>query len=142
MAPVIWRDKGLEGMRRLLPGCRRRRRIARSRRIKDGHTGAKITISLASPDQIPKKSKSPLVIPCKFSAVTYSERLSGTHSVARRILRISVENKDLHSARVSGAERERARTPSAAPLVARLRSTHRTRDGQQIRMAFATSVSC
>jgi hypothetical protein len=39
----------------------------------------------------PKKCESPLVIPCKFSAVFYSERLSGTHSVARRVLPWSSE---------------------------------------------------
>ena len=68
-----------------------------------------------TPRPIPKKSKSPLVIPCKFSAVIYSERLSGAHSVARRVLPISVENKDLHSAGVSGAECQRAGTPSVNP---------------------------
>jgi len=73
-----------------------------------------------------KKSKSPLVIPCKFSAVTYSKRLSGTHSVARRVLRISVENKDLHAAAVSGAERQRAGTPSVS-LRARAISSRLTR---------------
>jgi hypothetical protein len=68
-------------------------------------------------DQMHVESEIPLVIPCKFSAVTYSERLSGTHSAASRVLRISVENKDLHSAGVSGAERRRAGTPSDSPLV-------------------------
>jgi hypothetical protein len=68
--------------------------------------------------------------------VINSERLSGMHSIARRVLPISVENKDLHSAGVSGAERQRAGTPSVNPLVARLRSAHCTRDGQEIRMAF------
>ena len=51
----------------------------------------------ASPDQIPKKCESPLVIPCKFSAVTYSELHSDTHSVAARVLPISLGNKDLRS---------------------------------------------
>src|ERR1700733_12815193 len=63
-----------------------------------------------------ENSESPLVIPCKFSAVIYSELLSGTHSVATRVLPISVENKDLHSASVSGSECQRAGTPSVNPL--------------------------
>jgi len=64
----------------------------------------------------PKKSKSPLVIPCKFSAVTYSEGLSGTRSVARYALRICAEINDLQSARMSGAECQRGGMPSASPL--------------------------
>ena len=63
----------------------------------------------------PKKSKSPLVIPCKFSAVTYSEGLSGTRSVARYALRICAEINDLQSARMSGAECQRGGMPSVKP---------------------------
>jgi hypothetical protein len=65
---------------------------------------------------IPKKSKSPLVIPCKFSAVIYSERLSGTSSVATRVLPIFFGNKDLQSAGVSGAECKRTGKPSCLPI--------------------------
>jgi hypothetical protein len=69
------------------------------------------------PDQIPRKCQSPLVIPCKFSAVTYSERHSATHSVARRVLPKSLGNKDLHLPGVTGSECQRAGTASVIPLV-------------------------
>ena len=69
------------------------------------------------PDQIPRKCQSPLVIPCKFSAVTYSERHSATHSVARRVLLKSLGNKDLHLPGVTGPECQRAGTASVIPLV-------------------------
>lgn len=77
-------------------------------------------------DQMHVESEIPLVIPCKFSAVFYSERLSGTHSVARRVLPIFLENKDLHSAAVSGSECQRAGTPPASPLVAQFQGAHCT----------------
>ena len=93
-----------------------------NRRPTEFHSESRSALELhgIAADQMHKSRESPLVIPCKFSAVINSARHSCTHLVARARSQTTKESRGYelnHSVARSGEECQSAPRPSVNPLV-------------------------